>query len=62
MILDFNLSISEPFKIALDATAAGTALAAMVAVVPATTSILALVWVLWRLYNEYLITKKLKEK
>lgn len=62
MILDFNLTVSEPFKIVIDAFAFSTAVAAAMAAVPIATAFLSLVWVIWRLYNEWLTTKKLKGK
>lgn len=57
--------MSESFKHLLDGTAIGTALLAILQVVPHITAVLGLVWMCYRLYNEHqrgkLIKKELKD-
>lgn len=62
MTHDLTISLGEPVKLLIDGTAIGVTVAAILAWIPAATAILSFVWVVWRLYNEWLTTKKLKEK
>jgi len=50
----------EPIKYCVDATSFLAAVTAAFGLIPHAAALLSLVWVVMRIYNEYLVTKKHK--